>query len=482
MKTSQILVLLRAYIRLGIKILIPIAIIFFIGYFLIYKKILNGTKSIKKRRVFLYAMSICYVVIVIGATFLSRDQSETYNDTMNLKLFSSYIEAYHDIGVILLNNVLLRNLILNIMLFIPLGFLIPMYSDKLKKIYIVVPIGLLATLTIEFTQHFNKFGTFEIDDALNNTLGTLIGYCILMIFYKIKNKENWKKIIGYIIPIIVTIGLFIGILVGHKNQEFGNFEFENNFTIDMSNVNVQSEIELSKQRSKKEIYQTEILTKEEAREVAIDWFEKVGTEIDDSDTTEGENMILFRNKKDEDSEKGYFVSIDYVGARDTFSDSSHIYVEDGNIVFMSEIDNASREEVEQALLKLGVQVPEYAEFGRNRMGNYIFSVNMKKEGNKLMDGTLRCKYYEDKTVKYVANEIITYEKVAEKEIMSEQEAYEQILAGQFKAYTIDPVQSIIIQNVQLEYKLDSKGYYIPIYKFDILLNNKTSYIYIKAVK
>lgn len=481
MKTSQILVLLRAYINLSIKILVPIAVMFLIGYFLIYKKILKGTKTIKKSQFLLYAVSLCYVVIVIGATFLSRMPMETYNDKLNLNLFSSYREAYYDIGVVLLNNVLLRNLILNIILFIPLGFLLPMYSDKLKKMYIVVPIGLLATLTIEFTQHFNDYGTFEIDDAFNNTLGTLIGYCIFMIVYKLRNKQNWKKMIGYTIPIIATIGLFVGILIGHKTQEFGNFDFENNYTIDMNNVVVKNEIEFSSEQSKKEIYQTEIATKEEAKQIAIDWFKKVGAEIDESQTGEGENMILFRNKTD-NLANSYFVNIDYVGTRDTFSDSSHIYEENGNIIFMPEIEDASRKEVEQALLKLGVQVPEYAEFGQNRMRQYTFTVNMKKEGNKLIDGVLTCNYYEDKSIKRVADEIITYEKVAEKEIMSEQEAYEEILAGEFKAFSVEPVQSITIQTVRLEYKLDSKGFYVPVYKFEILLNGKSSWIYIKAVK
>ena len=481
MKTSQILVLLRAYITLSIKILVPISIIFLIGYFIIYKKILKGTKTIKKRQFLLYAISLCYIVIVIGATFLSRTPSETYNDKMNLNLFSSYIEAYHDIGVVLLNNVLLRNLILNVILFIPLGFLLPMYSSKLKKMYIVVPIGLLTTLTIEFTQHFHDYGTFEIDDAFNNTLGTLIGYCIFMIIYKLRNKENWKKIIGYAIPIIATIGLFAGILIGHRTQEFGNFDFENNFTIDMSNVNVQSEIEFSNERSVKEIYQTEIATKEEARQIAVEWLKKVGAEVDDSQTGEGENMVLFRNKTD-NLEQSYFVNIDYVGVRDTFSDSSYIYVKDGNIVFMPEIKDASKEEVEQALTKLDVKVPEYAEFGQNQGGQYTFTVNMKKEGNKLIDGELKCRYYEDKTIKRVEDEIITYEKVAEKEIMSEQEAYEEILAGEFKAFSVESVQSITIQNMELEYRLDSKGFYVPVYKFDILLNGETSWIYIKAVK
>ena len=46
MKTAEILRLLIYFIRLSFRILIPIAIIFFIGYYLVYKKILKGTRKI----------------------------------------------------------------------------------------------------------------------------------------------------------------------------------------------------------------------------------------------------------------------------------------------------------------------------------------------------------------------------------------------------------------------------------------------------
>lgn len=483
MHTNDILWLLRNYIILAFKVLTPILVIFLIGYFLVYKKLLKGTKTVRKSQILLYSVSICYVVIVIGATFFSRMPSETYNDRMNLNLFSSYVEAYHDIGVVLFNNVLLRNLILNIMLFIPLGFLLPMYSDKLKKMYIVVPIGLLATLTIEFTQHFNDYGTFEIDDALNNTIGTLLGYCIFMIFFRLKNKENWKKIIGYTIPIIATIGVFVGMLIGHKTQEFGNFDFENNYTVDMSNVNVQSEIEFSNEKSKKQVYKTRILTRDEARQIAIDKFAKVGETIDDKETKEQENTVIFRNYRANLEEDSHNVVLEYIGPKVTYGSSGHIYTdEDGNMRFMSEIENASREEVVQALQQLGIQVPSNSEFGQNQMEQYTFSMNMVEQGNKLIDGQIRCNYYEDKTVKYVSNEIITYDKIGEKEIMSEKEAYQQILDGNFKGFTIDEIKSILVKGVELEYKTDSKGYYVPVYNFDVLLNGNKSMIYIKAIK
>ena len=483
MKTMDILELLKNYIILGLKILIPVAIIFFIVYGLIYKKMIKGTKTINKSKILLCAISICYIVIVIGATFFSRQSTETYNDTLNLNLFSSYREAYHDIGVSLLNNILVRNLILNIMLFIPLGFLLPLYSDKLKKMYRVVLIGFLATLTIELTQHFNDYGVFEIDDVFNNTLGTLLGYCCFMIFYKIKNKENWKKIIGYIIPFILTVGAFIGIYITYQVQEFGNFTFEHNYRINMNNVDVQSEVEFPNERSIADIYYIHTLEEKETRQIAQKLFERVGKCIDDNETKEFENTISYWTSGDtQENETSYYAAIKYIGGAYEYKDSSDLIIKDGNIEFLDTIDNASREEVEIALQNLGIQVPENAKFEQNERKNYIFSINKQTQCNKLIDGSLECRYYEDKTVKYVNNNILSYEKVKGKEIKSEKEAYEEILAGEFKAFTSNEINSIVVNGVQLEYQVDSKGYYVPVYKFDVLLNESKNTIYIKAIK
>ena len=227
---------------------------------MIYKKIIKGTKKIKVTQVLLYEVTICYIVIVFGATFLSRPVESTGTDAgITVHFFSSYREAYHNINVMLEKNVLFRNIILNIMLFIPLGFLLPFYTDKLKKAYKVVIIGFLATLMIEVTQYLAKYGIFEADDILNNTLGTIIGYCVFMILYKLKNKENIKDIIKYTMPMILTITVFIGIFVIYQNQEFGNLEFEYNYKINMKNVNVTSEVDLSKQQITKDIYYVDTL-------------------------------------------------------------------------------------------------------------------------------------------------------------------------------------------------------------------------------
>ena len=87
---------------------------------------------------------------------------------------------------------LFRNIILNILLFVPLGVLLPMYSKKLRRIYKTVGIGFGITLIIEIVQYITKLGIFDVDDILNNTFGTLIGYSMYMIYNNIKSKENRK--------------------------------------------------------------------------------------------------------------------------------------------------------------------------------------------------------------------------------------------------------------------------------------------------
>lgn len=125
MRMRDILVFLKQYIMLGIVALIIIGLLFFIGYKLVYKKLMKGKKNIEIKSLILYGISIGYIIVVLGATFMNRGQ--VYK-TINLNLFSSYKEAYN-----LMKLSLFRNLILNMLLFVPFGFLLPFYSDKLKK-------------------------------------------------------------------------------------------------------------------------------------------------------------------------------------------------------------------------------------------------------------------------------------------------------------------------------------------------------------
>lgn len=72
----------------------------------------------------------------------------------------------------------------NMILFVPLGFLLPLLWKRERLVEKTVSIGFLFSLYIEVLQLFS-FRATDIDDLLMNTLGTWIGYLLFMVIWKI---------------------------------------------------------------------------------------------------------------------------------------------------------------------------------------------------------------------------------------------------------------------------------------------------------
>lgn len=69
-----------------------------------------------------------------------------------------------------------KDIMLNIILFVPLGFLIGGWKG--------IVVGFLLSSTIETIQYFERLGFCELDDVLNNTIGAGIGALIHVIMRK----------------------------------------------------------------------------------------------------------------------------------------------------------------------------------------------------------------------------------------------------------------------------------------------------------
>ena len=81
--------------------------------------------------------------------------------------------------------------ILNIIMFMPFGFLLPLIWKNFRNAKKVVLMGFLMSLAIEICQLFN-IRTTDIDDLLMNTLGTLVGYCCWKVFSLIFRNAGTK--------------------------------------------------------------------------------------------------------------------------------------------------------------------------------------------------------------------------------------------------------------------------------------------------
>lgn len=76
----------------------------------------------------------------------------------------------------------IKNLLGNIIAFMPFGFLLPILSDRMKKIKSMLVASFILSLSFEVIQLVTGLGEFDVDDILLNILGGLLGYLLYSIF------------------------------------------------------------------------------------------------------------------------------------------------------------------------------------------------------------------------------------------------------------------------------------------------------------
>lgn len=102
--------------------------------------------------------------------------------------------------------------LLNFVLLIPCGFLLPLIVKKFDSFKQILLINLGISMSIELSQLFNNRKT-DIDDIILNVLGAIIGYIVYKLVSKLlpkvsnKNMFNISEFVVYVT--IMSIGRFL---------------------------------------------------------------------------------------------------------------------------------------------------------------------------------------------------------------------------------------------------------------------------------
>jgi len=101
------------------------------------------------------------------------------------------------------------NLIGNIALLVPIGFLAPLVYPKItwKK---SLALGVVAGLSIEVVQTVLRVGIFDIDDCILNALGVLIGYWAFTILASWIQSRNYGRMIVAALTAVAALVVFYG--------------------------------------------------------------------------------------------------------------------------------------------------------------------------------------------------------------------------------------------------------------------------------
>lgn len=71
-----------------------------------------------------------------------------------------------------------ESVIINFLMFVPLGYLIPLSFHRVNRWWMIVLLGFGFSLSIETMQILFHRGWFDVDDILLNSLGALGGYFV----------------------------------------------------------------------------------------------------------------------------------------------------------------------------------------------------------------------------------------------------------------------------------------------------------------
>ena len=91
------------------------------------------------------------------------------------------------------------NLVGNVLVFIPYGFLLPKAYPSCGKWWRTFYCAVGFVMCIELFQLFSAFGAFDVDDIILNVLGALIGYSVFAVLRKIRTRIRSRKIFKKII-------------------------------------------------------------------------------------------------------------------------------------------------------------------------------------------------------------------------------------------------------------------------------------------
>ncbi|MGE6489284.1 VanZ family protein [Paenisporosarcina sp. NPDC076898] len=112
------------------------------------------------------------------------------HQAINLEPFRVLIETYNAIKYLNLWQPFFINFMGNIVMFLPIGFFLPLLWKKFNRAWKVIGSGLLLSLAIEILQ-LPQMRSSDVDDLWLNTLGTAFGY---LLFRKLpKNFKKWFK-------------------------------------------------------------------------------------------------------------------------------------------------------------------------------------------------------------------------------------------------------------------------------------------------
>ena len=106
------------------------------------------------------------------------------------------MKLQEEINLIPFRDGISLSMILNVVMFMPLGFLLPLLWKEYQSLVRTAIIGFCFSCGIEFCQLFNR-RVSDVDDLLMNTLGAILGWLIWIVSSRITHLKYGRRNQGF---------------------------------------------------------------------------------------------------------------------------------------------------------------------------------------------------------------------------------------------------------------------------------------------
>ncbi len=154
---------------------------------------LNKHRFSSTRKTVLYLLFATYLTGVYAVVGLPDIAYYRFSPNINLEPFRY---MFSDLG----------NTVLNVILFLPMGFFLPILWKDFSSLWKTVLVGFLTSLTIELLQIFTYRAT-DVNDLMTNTLGAFVGYFLGIFVEKFLHPIDPEER-RFDIPLVFGISFF----------------------------------------------------------------------------------------------------------------------------------------------------------------------------------------------------------------------------------------------------------------------------------
>ena len=406
-----------------------------------------------------------WAAVTVFVTLLRSESGEFAVRQWNLQLFRAWREAYQRFTLQIWLNVLL-----NIALFVPLGFLLPLLTKWFRKWYAALGAGFGVSLLIELTQLLTARGMCDVDDLFTNTLGAMLGWCAAMLVLALCQKSRtWPRYCA--LPAAFALALS-AIFISYAAQPYGNLRDASVTTADLSGVRWSVDYALDDDSRTAWVHQAQALDNAGADRFAAEFAAAHSVEFPDIDYYD--DTALYTNHS-----TGDFLNV-------TLHDGTWDYWIGDSIVPVLDVppQDVTEKLLRETLDNFGFSVPTDTTFTLSPYGETsyraVFFADLLPTEGGFLHGALTCSLSAQddgqSTLSRLENRMTALAPVREEPILSPARALAALQSGKsFEgAWFAQSVRQIEVRSCTLDYLSDSKGFYQPVYRFELSLSGQAS--------